>query len=604
MRKAGTIPAAVALIALLCAVAMAADFDELWVYMSPNFASDESTDAFITMMRTAKPAGVTHVNIKDPKLNYLHMMGPEYFANVERAKKVADELGLAIIPAIYPFGYSGGYLMHDPNLAAGLPARDVPFIVRGRDADADPAEAPQIVDASFEDVAEGQLAAWQVRVDSTGPMLDTKVKHSGAASLKFSPSVKPDTTTEPRRRERPNRPAQRLAVRPFKYYRLTFQARSESFEGEGEGIVNISSDGGRRRHCFTNLYIPATSDWTEYQVTFNTLEAEEIDLSIAVSPGAGAVWVDDVKIEPAGLANLLRTEMKPFVVKSADGKTVYEEGRDFKPVVDPVLGHTGPMGGPTPNIELFEPGPYDIWHKGPEIELTENSRIKDGDTILVSYFHPHFIYNDQYVVAMDEPKVFDIMEDQMKRVHALFNAPGYFMYYDEIRIAGWEIHPDGSNPTPGQILAKNVRHGVELARRYAPEAKLYVWSDMFTPFHNARPLGERGHYYLVDGDYTGSWEGLPSDVTIAQWAARNKEAMQWYAGRGHRQFLCGYYDDADMKGNIARWMRVSEGVPGVIGVMYTTWRNEYARLGEFFSLLKSWPAWEADVPVREGSRER
>ena len=36
---------------------------------------------------------------------------------------------------------------------------------------------------------------------------------------------------------------------------------------------------------------------------------------------------------------------------------------------------------------------------------------------------------------------------------------------------------------------------------------IYVWNDMFDPFHNAV-----NDYYLVRGDLKGSWEGLPKDV--------------------------------------------------------------------------------------------
>lgn len=586
----------------LSGLARAADIKELWVYMAPNFNSDTETQQTIKVLQQAKPAGVTHLMIKDPKFGYLSMMGPHYFENVERVKAAAKETGIKLIPAVYPFGYAGGYLMHDANLSAGLPVKDAPFIVTGTKATADPSAVPVIANSSFDDVKDGVIDGWQISVASPGSMLDKDVKHTGSASLKFSatPPLPTTATTAPadgarRSRPRPARPSQKLTVEPFKYYRLTFWGKSDGLKAGSEGVVEVASS--RRRHNYTNIAIPPTSDWTQYHVTFNTLEATEITLSIGVNPSAGTFWLDDVKLEPAGLANLLRTAMKPFVVKSADGNLVYEEGKDFKPVADPLLGNM-------PGDEIILKKPYDVWHAGPAIELTQNSRIKDGQRLLVSYFHPHFIYNDQVSIAMDEPKVYELMDDQVKRVTKLFDAPGYMMNYDEIRIAGWEIHPDGSKPSPGQILAENLRRGIEIFKKYAPEATLYTWSDMFTPFHNAKPLGESRTYYLVNGEWTNSWATLPNTVVIAQWAARDKQAMMWFADRGNKQILCGYYDSPDLKGNISRWMTLSDGVPGVTGMMYTTWSNNYDLMPEFFKLVKSWPAWAADVSTRSQFRDR
>jgi hypothetical protein len=179
MRTRASVVAVVAVLAL-CAAARAADIKELWVYMAPNFNSDAETDQVIAVLHQAKPLGVTHMNIKDPKFGYMSMMGPRYFENVERAQAAAKEAGIILIPTVYPFGYSGGYLMHDPNLSAGLPAKDVPFIVKGAKATADPSAAPAILNASFEETKDGMVAAWQVKVESTTSGLALPIELSGS----------------------------------------------------------------------------------------------------------------------------------------------------------------------------------------------------------------------------------------------------------------------------------------------------------------------------------------------------------------------------------------------------------------------------------------
>jgi len=123
---------------------------------------------------------------------------------------------------------------------------------------------------------------------------------------------------------------------------------------------------------------------------------------------------------------------------------------------------------------------------------------------------------------------------------------------------------------------------------------LYTWSDMFSPHHNARPFTVKGHYYLVNGNWDGSWEALTKDIGILNWYGPTPDAVKFFADRGNPQILCGYYDAGkpeDMKKNIANWMRVSKDQPHVRGFMYTTWKNNYKNLKPYFELLDTFPQW-------------
>ena len=172
--------------------------------------------------------------------------------------------------------------------------------------------------------------------------------------------------------------------------------------------------------------------------------------------------------------------------------------------------------------------------------------------------------------------------------------PRWAIDVDEIRVGGWEKQPEGRKLTPGMELAEYTRKAVAIVRRYAPEADVSVWSDMYTPHHNARPFEARGYYYLVNGNWDGAWEGLPADVIIVNWYSRSREATLWFSDRGHRQILAGYYDGrntAALQSNIQRWMEVTEDAPGVMGIMYTTWRGNFDHLEEYFRLVDEYPAW-------------
>ena len=90
-------------------------------------------------------------------------------------------------PSIFNVGYSWRILYYDSNLAEGLPAKDVRFVVKAGSASADPKAVPEVVNTGFEGEAGKPLSGWSV--DSTAAACvstDTEVKHSGRSSVKMT----------------------------------------------------------------------------------------------------------------------------------------------------------------------------------------------------------------------------------------------------------------------------------------------------------------------------------------------------------------------------------------------------------------------------------
>ena len=184
------------------------------------------------------------------------------------------------------------------------------------------------------------------------------------------------------------------------------------------------------------------------------------------------------------------------------------------------------------------------------------------------------IYDNQVPCSLSEPKVFEVVEDQVRRVEELFHPQTYFFSQDEIRVANWSQQDEKANLTAGELLAQNVRHCTEIVRKINPRARLCIWSDMFDPHHNAVD-----NFYLVNGNLAGSWEGLPKEMTVMNWnSGKAKESLPFFASRGHSQVLAGYYD-SDPK-NIIRWLEAGKGQK-VEGVMYTTWQSNFSDLEKF-----------------------
>ncbi len=359
---------------------------------------------------------------------------------------------------------------------------------------------------------------------------------------------------------------QKVKVRPYSCYRLSAKVKTKGFRAGDFKLLVLGEKG--RPLTFHQGHPKPEQDWAEMEVVFNSLEAGEVGVYVGAWGGLkGTVWIDDLRLEELALVNVLRREACPLTVTSEDGKTAYEEGKDFEPVKDPKLG-TDPYAGE-----------FRFDHPGPAVTPTPNSRIRNGDKLLVSWYHPVIIQGEQVCCGLTDPKVFELLSDQAKRVNDLLRPRTWFMSHDEIRAAGWDAAEVKSGKTPGQQLAENVRRCVGLIRGLDPKARVVVWSDMFDPFHNAVD-----NYYLVNGSLKGSWEGLPKDVVIANWnGAKSAESLKFFAGRGHRQVIAGYYD-GDI-GNFRRWDAAAKGVPGVSGFMYTTWQARYGDLEEFGKAL-------------------
>jgi hypothetical protein len=491
---------------------------ELWLYFPTNFLVDKNLDKAKELWTRAAAAGYDHVLIADSKFSRLSMMDKRYFQNCGKAKKLAGELKLQLVPALFSVGYSNDLLGQDPNLAEGLPVKDEPFVVN---------------DGVAELAADPKIHFGKIGFHDDNVSVEGNVATVGAT-------------------KKPARFNFKLSVTPFRCYHVSVKVKTSNFHGHPEIKALAEKDSLQ----WQNLSVKPTQDWTQCDVVFNSLNHSEITLYFGLwEEVKGTLQWKDWAIEESPLVNVLRRPGAPCVVKTADGK-VLVEGTDYEPIVDPLMGST-PWAGE-----------YDAWHKAPVLR----TKLPKGTRLLVSWYHPAIVYDGQVSICISEPKTKALLADQARRMKELWGAPLYMMSHDEFRTCNWDESCESQNKTPGQLLAENVRECTKLLR---PQ-KAAVWNDMFDPFHNA----VKGPYYLVNGPYTDSWEGLDKDVLIVNWNhGKRDDSLKFFADRGNPQLIAGYYD-ADLK-DFAQWMESASKVKGVVGYMYTTWRGDYSKIEAF-----------------------
>lgn len=568
----------VAALALVCAAAILARsasageasggegvLENRWVYISHNFVFKKNVDEVVKVIERAGKAGYNGVLLTDCKFfRWNEMKGTEYEDNVRIVRKAIKDAGMKCIVVVC--GEGTDLLSNDPNLAEGTPVVDAPFVVKdGKLVPAD--EDLKAQNLSLDQASkENQPDGWYVDDPGKVSFVDTEVKCEGRASLRFQ-DVKNSSCGN-------GRANQKVAVKPFRYYHLSVKVKTQDFAAPG--TVNIMAYTPKQCLNHQHFDIAPTQDWKTYDIVFNTLDNTELSLYFGSWGGTtGKIWFDDLKLEPGGFVNLIRREAAPLKLTSEDGKTIYEEGKDVAPVKDPKMG----------NVKW--PGLYDYWYEPPTITVPAGSKLKERQKVLASYYHTMICYGYGVVACMCEPKVMELNKWQVENVKRVLEPDGYMLTHDEIRHHGWDESCKKSGLTPAQMLAKDLKECTALIKKADPGKPIYDWSDMLEPYHNASKSGQT--YYLVKGidPWHNSWEGMDKDLIIVKWHGfpeKRAEALKFFADRGHKQILAGYYD-APVE-NILPWLKEAAAVNGISGVMYTTWGNDFSQLENFLKVVK------------------
>jgi hypothetical protein len=575
-------------------------FQQRWVWAVTNLQHDNQADELIALIQRAARSGFNGLVLSDYRLNFLERVPEGYFKNVARVRQAADAAGVEIIPCVFPIGTSNGLLVHDPDLAEGVPVRDAPFVVDGRSVVPLRDFETEFQNGGLEQVSGHRFAGFSQqeapgkrtfadRDESHGGRFSCRVEHAGrarhvAAGTPEVPKLidvldvnetsrKVDKIMKSDKSEKSDGSllAQQIRVRPNACYRFSAWVKTRDLQPPVVRLAAVASTGFQRQLTYQSTPVEPTQDWTQIDVAFNTLDETVVTLGVSQPGGRdGTFWIDDLAIEELSLVNVLRRPGCPFSVTDLSGKKVYEEGKDYLPVRDDKLGR------------VPYPGEYEFHHPGAKLELTENSRIRDGQRLHVNWYHPIIIRDREVACCLAEPKLADLLREQAKRVNDLFKPRIFFMLHDEARVIGWCKACRDSHKTPAELLAANVRSCVEILKEINPRAGVVVWSDMFDPYHNA----VRSGYYFVNGPLTDSWKGLPDGVAVANWnVAKPTDSLKWFAELGHGQIIAGHYD-GDGSDVLRKWWEAAQGVRGVTGFMYTTWRGDYSQLETCGKMLR------------------
>jgi hypothetical protein len=526
----------------------------VWVF-GWNLTRDGDVAEISQVLQTASRHGLNGA-VMSLGLDTLCKKTPEYFRRLDEVRKACARGNLEFIPSLFSVGYGGGALAHDRNLAEGLPVTDALFVVQGGKATLAPEEAVGLANGGFEEFSGNRFQGYRLQ-EQPGQIsfADTQVRHGGRASIRLENF----TANQPGH----GRVMQEVEVRPHRCYRLSVWVKTEGLEPANAFKVQVLA--GQRALAPRDFGLSATSDWRKLTMLFNSLDFTTVRLYAGTWGGkAGRFWLDDWSLEEVGPLNVLRRPGTPVTVRNEDGSVTYAEGQDYAPLEDPHWS--------TSRVD----------RDAPPLTILPGGRIRNGQKLRVSWYHALAINSGQITVCMAEPKLYETFDHEAALLAQRLHPRRVFLNMDEIRMGGTCAACRGRNM--GELLGECITRQVQILRRHLPGVEIYIWSDMLDPNHNAH-----GDYYLVNGDFSGSWKHVPKELTIAVWGGKpREESLRFFAQQGFRTLAACYYD-ANTLDDVKGWLDAAGHTPNVRGLMYTPWRKKYALLGEFGDLLKAKP---------------
>ncbi|HWP93512.1 MAG TPA: carbohydrate binding domain-containing protein [Thermodesulfobacteriota bacterium] len=544
-------------------------FEKRYVFFRGNMNNQADVNRLVSIMKRASAVGYNGFVIGERgSWRNIEKQSRTYFRNFARIRSEASKLGVTIIPVAFD---QWAPTRKDRNLAEAFPVIGTKFVVKGKFAYLEADLPVDLQNSGFEKSIGHQPTKWIVDQPGKITFIDTVVKHSGRASIK----IKDPGVGDPRHGHA--RIRQKVSVAPFRAYELSLWIKTRNFNKPNDVKIYISGEKGddklySRAH-YAREHINTTQDWEKYTINFNSLSNKKITIWLGAwsKEGRGEVWFDDVTLKEVGLKKMVRRSSIPITVSSWDGKRTYDEGSDY----------------------LLDKQ---------KLIIRPNSSIPEGQALRVTWYQlADVVYNTPEASACYE-KFFDINMDIAKRLNNFLSPPGFMMNYDEWRVANWD--PSCRTATGGEYMARAIRISEQRLRSINPNWDIYVWNDMFDPYHNAI-----NNYWMVKGTVAKSWLGVSSNIIIMNWgsaSAKDKVAsMRFWHSRGNRQVIAGYYESV---GNVRKWLDALDavevqGVRGVIGFMYTTWRGNYHDLEEVANLIQKRGRWGSDLAFPKNSKQ-
>ncbi len=530
-------------------------------------------------MRGAYVAGIEQAEERfeqfvDLKLNLLlledgrlyDLDNPQTYARFQRLADQCRANFIAFVPELQSLGWGHFVLEREPRAVEARWVRRAPFPVRdGQVYAPDPPlpEPPSLQNASYASGLEGWKAETHYRRwnDATADEAQVIALTDDAQVLQLSLASQGTV-----------RVSQDVAVQPNARYAMRCRVRTQDVAGDGGAYIEVygvDKNGSLAMIGQHTRRVQGTTEWLESRVNFDTGPYqrarpggalvddstaaqregyERVRVFLRLQDAIGTAWFDQVVVEPLQspnpLANVVVTERAKVIVECADGKTVFEEGRDYALHV-PELRYPYQLGDPL------------------EISLAAGSRIHEGDTLLLSFNQAN---EEDITCCPSEPLYDTFMGRSIANVVEKLKPAYLHIGHDEPRFFNRDQRCKDRELSNEALFVDAIKRIHAHARAADPDVRLMIWDDAINPYQNGPHLNT-----------SDAARNLPRDIIINVW---------WYDNFALDTQLnksVAYFMDLGFKVTGSPWFRLPnawhwvtlfdeyKANPKALGIIYTSW---------------------------------
>lgn len=274
---------------------------------------------------------------------------------------------------------------------------------------------------------------------------------------------------------------------------------------------------------------------------------EKVRLYLRLQDSTGTAWFNSVAIvpeqSPNPLANSVVTDSAKVVVENEAG-FLYEEGRDYLLEI-PELRYPYAMGAPL------------------QVILTEDSRIKNGDTLLLSYNQAEM---EDITCCPSEPLYDAFMRRSIDNIVEQLRPKYLHIGHDEPRFFNRDQRCADRNMSNEALLVDAIKRIRESALAADPLIRIMMWDDAINPYQNGPHLNtEKVAEYL------------PKDIIINIWWYDNFD-LDRQLGDSTAYFMSQGFSVTGSPWfripNARRWTELFDGYKDnskALGIIYTSW---------------------------------
>ncbi|MFA6714957.1 MAG: family 20 glycosylhydrolase, partial [Victivallaceae bacterium] len=303
--------------------------------------------------------------------------------------------------------------------------------------------------------------------------------------------------------------------------------------------------------------IKGDNSWVEAGTYVNSESYNKIRIYIRLHNASGKAWFKNINCisQNLFLRNVLYTKHSPIVITNVDKSITYKAKSDYEII---------------PGKTKY---PYDVHNAPWNIGLPKGSRIKNGQTVLVSY---NYAFSKTKTYCPSEPRVYKILGEAIRKTVSLFHPEYIHIGHDEPQLMNRDSRCKKRGLSNARLLALDLIKIDKIAKNADTKVRLMMWADAVDPDFNASRL-KLGQ----------AIKDIPKDVIMCCWwykakaedVAKEQKMLAYFGRKGFSTFCspCGYnlrnsYDWA----NICREENRKTGK--CMGIIYTSWDNTWRGL--------------------------